>query len=138
MRRGTGQKDIVLLAGGIAIVLFLAFGFGHGVSSGSSNPGPASSRGELRLAYFPNLTHAQALIGVANGTFQKQLGDIRLKTTLFNAGPEAMEALLAGAIDAAPTMRRNSLRCIRAPIITGRDLSTPSTVPFRLACSVLR
>ncbi len=101
IRRGTAQGDIFLLLGGIVFVLFLAFGFGHGGSSDSSKPGPANSIRELRLAYFPNLTHAQALVGVANGTFQKRLGNVTLKTTLFNAGPEAMEALLAGAIDAA-------------------------------------
>jgi NitT/TauT family transport system substrate-binding protein len=54
----------------------------------------------LRLGYFPNFTHAPALIGVQNGIFQDKLGDVRLETTTFNAGGEAVEAMFAGAIDA--------------------------------------
>lgn len=60
--------------------------------------GPAA---ELRLGYFPNVTHAPALIGVNNGILAKNLGATALKTQLFNAGPSAIEALNAGAIDAA-------------------------------------
>jgi NitT/TauT family transport system substrate-binding protein len=56
---------------------------------------------ELRLGFFPNITHAQALVGTSDGTFQNELGDIPLKTQVFNAGPAAMMALLSGAIDAA-------------------------------------
>jgi NitT/TauT family transport system substrate-binding protein len=56
----------------------------------------------FRLGYFPNINHAQALIGVGNGDFQKVLGNnIELKTLTFNAGPSATEALLANQIDAA-------------------------------------
>src|SRR6476469_510273 len=55
----------------------------------------------LRLGYFPNITHAQALIGVGNGDYQKALGNnIELKPFTFNAGPSATEALLANQIDA--------------------------------------
>lgn len=56
--------------------------------------------GTLRLGYFPNVTHAQALIGVADGVFAEALGPtIRLETTTFNAGPAVIEALFAGEID---------------------------------------
>jgi NitT/TauT family transport system substrate-binding protein len=55
----------------------------------------------LRLGYFPNLTHTPALTGVASGRFAAALGRVRLETRVFQAGPEAMEALLSGAIDAA-------------------------------------
>jgi NitT/TauT family transport system substrate-binding protein len=54
----------------------------------------------LRLGYFPNFTHAPALLGVENGIFAEHLGDVTLEPTTFNAGPEAIEALFAGAIDA--------------------------------------
>lgn len=55
----------------------------------------------FRLGYFPNITHAQAVIGVGNGDFQKALGEnVELKTLTFNAGPSATEALLANQIDA--------------------------------------
>ena len=56
----------------------------------------------LRLGYFPNINHAQAVIGIGNGDFQKELGDnIEIKSFVFNAGPSAIEALFARQIDAA-------------------------------------
>ena len=54
----------------------------------------------LRLGYFPNLTHAQALVGVADGTFARAL-EVPLEPRRFNAGPAAMEALLSDDLDAA-------------------------------------
>jgi len=53
------------------------------------------------LGYFANVTHAAAVLGVADGTFAKALGSTKLQTSVFNAGPAAIEALNAGAIDAA-------------------------------------
>jgi NitT/TauT family transport system substrate-binding protein len=52
----------------------------------------------LRVGYFPNVTHAQALVGLADGTFSRALGG-RIEARAFNAGPAAMEALLAGDLD---------------------------------------
>ncbi|YCH14112.1 ABC transporter substrate-binding protein [Arthrobacter sp. D1-17] len=63
-----------------------------------SSEGPAS---ELKLGYFGNITHAAALVGVKQGFIEKNLGSTRLSTQVFNAGPAAIEALNAGAIDAA-------------------------------------
>jgi len=49
---------------------------------------------------FPNITHAQAMVGKANGAFEKALGTgAKIQWTSFNAGPSAIEALFAGAID---------------------------------------
>ena len=54
----------------------------------------------LKIGYFPNINHAQAVIGLGNGTFQKDLGDnVEVKTFVFNAGPSAMEALFAKQVD---------------------------------------
>jgi sulfonate transport system substrate-binding protein len=54
----------------------------------------------LRVGYFPNVTHAQALVGRANGQFEKTLGaGVRVEWKAFNAGPAAIEALFANAID---------------------------------------
>src|SRR6202165_2045412 len=56
----------------------------------------------LRIGYFPNVTHAQALVGRANGPFERALGPgARLEWKAFNAGPAAIEALFANAIDLA-------------------------------------
>lgn len=53
----------------------------------------------VRIGYFPNLTHATALVGDQEGIFQKELGGTRLKTSQFNAGPSEIEALNATSID---------------------------------------
>jgi NitT/TauT family transport system substrate-binding protein len=55
--------------------------------------------GAVRLGFFPNITHAQALYGRATGLFEKRLGK-PIQWTAFNAGPTAIEALFAGEIDA--------------------------------------
>ena len=60
---------------------------------------------ELRVGYFPNITHAHGLIGshgtqTGTGWFEERLGrDVVIRWFPFNAGPSAMEALLAGSID---------------------------------------
>ena len=55
----------------------------------------------LRIGYFPNITHSQAVIGLNNGDYQKVLGDnVTVETFRFNAGPSAIESLLADRIDA--------------------------------------
>jgi NitT/TauT family transport system substrate-binding protein len=53
----------------------------------------------LRLGYFPNITHAQALYAEATGQFEKTIG-APIQWISFNAGPSAIEALFIDAIDA--------------------------------------
>lgn len=54
----------------------------------------------VRMGAFPNITHAQAMVGKANGWFDKAMGaKVKVQWTSFNAGPSAIEALFAGAID---------------------------------------
>lgn len=67
-------------------------------AAGATDQGPAQ---RLRLGYFATVTHAPALVGLARGTFADALDDTTLYTQVFGAGPEALEALNAGAIDAA-------------------------------------
>jgi NitT/TauT family transport system substrate-binding protein len=54
---------------------------------------------ELRLGYFANATHAQAVLGVDSGDFAQAIGPTKLSTKLFNAGPSLIEALFSGEID---------------------------------------
>jgi NitT/TauT family transport system substrate-binding protein len=62
----------------------------------------SSDAGRVRVGYFPNITHAQALIGFADGTFARALGaDAKLDAKIFNAGPAAIEAMFAGQLDLA-------------------------------------
>lgn len=69
---------------------------GSGSPSGADAAAPL---GEVRLGFFPNVTHAPALVGVKEGTFQATLGDTKLSTFTFDTGTEAAEALLAGSLD---------------------------------------
>lgn len=48
----------------------------------------------LRLGYFANLTHAQAVLGVADGSLQRAAG-VKVMPKLFASGPAAITALLA-------------------------------------------
>ncbi len=55
----------------------------------------------VRIGYFANLTHAQAVLGVSSGEFQNAIAPAKLETRVFNAGPALIEALNAGEIDIA-------------------------------------
>ncbi|MBA2700932.1 MAG: ABC transporter substrate-binding protein [Chloroflexi bacterium] len=76
-----------------------------GCSSGTVGPASSSAdtpQGSLRLGYFPNVTHATALVGVESGIVARALGPgVTLEASSFNAGGAAAEALLSGAIDAS-------------------------------------
>jgi NitT/TauT family transport system substrate-binding protein len=84
----------------LAAVALCALACGGGAdhkADDGSEPGGRSRL--LRLGHFPNLTHAQALVGRATGSFERAVGG-RVEWSQFNAGPSAVEALFAGAIDA--------------------------------------
>ena len=54
----------------------------------------------VHVGAFPNITHSQAMVGKANGWFEKAMGpNVKIDWKGFNAGPSAIEALFAGAID---------------------------------------
>jgi NitT/TauT family transport system substrate-binding protein len=54
----------------------------------------------IRVGAFPNITHPQAMVGKANGWFDRAMGSqVKIDWKSFNAGPSAIEALFAGAID---------------------------------------
>jgi NitT/TauT family transport system substrate-binding protein len=80
----------------IAIVIVLSF---NANSENQLSHNVDSSGDVLRIGYFPNINHAQAVIGLGNGDFQKELGDVKIETHIFNAGPSAIEALFANRID---------------------------------------
>ncbi|HEY3811038.1 MAG TPA: ABC transporter substrate-binding protein, partial [Acidimicrobiales bacterium] len=79
-------------------------------SKASSSPTTGASTGStaasskpvaVHLGYFPNLTHAPALVGVAQGIFARDLGSDTLSSQTFAAGPAENQALLSGSIDIA-------------------------------------
>jgi len=80
------------------VALLLAMGCGQGVSSAP----PADDQPlTLRLGYFPNLTHAPAIAGLRKGFFANALGsNVTVETHTFNAGGDAVTAVLSNSIDA--------------------------------------
>jgi NitT/TauT family transport system substrate-binding protein len=72
--------------------------------SGPAASGGASGSGsvELRLGYFPNVTHATAIVGVQEGIFADKLGSgVHLATQTFNAGGDVVEAIFNNGLDAS-------------------------------------
>lgn len=82
----------------IAVGAIVASNISRNSEAQAAEPTPAA---ELKLGYFGNVTHAAALVGIKKGFLAHALGSTRLSTETFNAGPAAIEALNAGAIDAA-------------------------------------
>jgi sulfonate transport system substrate-binding protein len=74
---------------------------GTGSTQAADGTSAADEEVTLRLGYFPNITHSQPIVGLHRGTYAEVLGaNVKLETVTFNAGPSAIEALFAGAIDA--------------------------------------
>ena len=88
-----------ILALTLATALALA-GCSRAAEAPSAPPAATSPAAELRLGYFPNITHAPAIIGMANGYFTQELGSTKLTTQTFNAGGDEIAALLGGSLDA--------------------------------------
>jgi NitT/TauT family transport system substrate-binding protein len=91
------HRDLANAAMGLSALLLLALGRGWGPEESPA----ATGKLPLRLAYFPNLTHAPALVGVGEGRYERELPKYAISSRVVNAGPEAMEALLAGEVDLA-------------------------------------
>lgn len=97
------NRNIRARAGAVLLTLALAVLGGCGKSSSepatSATPAKESAPQEIRLAYFANLTHAQAVLGMASGDFEKAVAPSKIKTRLFNAGPSLIEAMRADEVD---------------------------------------
>ena len=82
--------------GAVLVFLVLALIGCGGTPAASPTSGPVT----MRIGYFPNITHSQALIGIARGVFQQALGpNVTLDVKTFNAGPSVIEAMFAGQLD---------------------------------------
>ncbi|WP_232212375.1 ABC transporter substrate-binding protein [Candidatus Nitrosopumilus sediminis] len=87
------RSVISVIIGGI---IFLSV---VGVALNSSN---ASDENKLRIAYFPNIGHAIAIVGMEKGFFETSLGNTtQIETRVFDSGPQAIESLFANSIDLA-------------------------------------
>lgn len=93
-RRTAGPGRRLLRAALVLVACGLALGTTGDPVQGAKRTFP------VRLGYFPNITHSQAVLGVATGQFARALGSgVELKTKVFNAGPSVIEALFAGELD---------------------------------------
>src|SRR5258708_446677 len=93
---GQMNRKLALAVAAFAIVLAAC---GQNVSSAAPNDDQALT---LRLGYFPNLTHAPALVGIKKGYFASALGsNVTIETHTFNAGGDAITAILSNSIDAS-------------------------------------
>lgn len=83
-------------------LLALLLGACGGSAAGEQGKRAAAEPLTLRLGFFPNITHAPALVGLEAGILARALGDgVTLKPMAFNAGPAAVEALFSDALDVA-------------------------------------
>lgn len=95
MARQIRTRLFSVLAVGVVVAAGLAGCGGDDDKGGSSGPTT------LRLGYFPNITHGTAIVGLNKNFFADKLGtNVKIDPKTFNAGPEALTALLSGAIDA--------------------------------------
>jgi NitT/TauT family transport system substrate-binding protein len=66
---------------------------------------PSAMAETIRVGHFPNVTHVQGLVAhhltrTGHGWFEERFGkDVKIEWYVYNAGPGAIEAILAGTID---------------------------------------
>jgi len=85
----------LILAGVIGVTLIFVIGII--VKSDGTTP-----ENKIRVAYFPNITHAVPIIGIERGTFAHQIGnDTVIEPVLFDSGPQVIESIFAGSVDVA-------------------------------------
>lgn len=67
----------------------------------ASSAGARDGSTQVTIGYFPNVTHAPALIGDTEGLFAERLADegATVATQSFNAGPDVIQAILSGSLD---------------------------------------
>jgi NitT/TauT family transport system substrate-binding protein len=100
MRRLSFRRLVSLAT--LAVVGVATLGSAAACGGDTDDAAGTSGPVTLRLGYFPNITHAPAVVGVEKGIFAEKLGsDVKLATKTFNAGPAAIEAVFSGALDAA-------------------------------------
>ncbi|MGW5863346.1 ABC transporter substrate-binding protein [Streptomyces sp. NPDC055239] len=105
--RTTGGRRALAAVTALPLLAVVLTSCGYGSDSKDENDKAEVASGakkiegldEVKIGYFPNLTHATALVGDQEGLFQKELGATKAKYTQFNAGPSEIEALNSKSID---------------------------------------
>ena len=79
-----------VIAGIVAIVAL-------GVASAIIGSGNPDTENKIRVAYFPNISHAVPIIGIESGIFPNEI----VQTKLFDNGPQVIESMFSRSIDIA-------------------------------------
>lgn len=95
-----------LVAVGVLATTLTACGGDDDDSSSDNNSGDNGATTddyEVKLGYFPNLTHASAIVGIDKGIFEDKIGEDggSLKVFDFNSGSDVIQQLQAGGLDAS-------------------------------------
>ncbi len=84
----------------VAIVTTVLAACGGDDNNSATEGGEKDSAKEVRIGYFPNMTHIATIIALEKGFYEEQLGgDIDITTRTFNDGSSFMEGMSTGAID---------------------------------------
>jgi sulfonate transport system substrate-binding protein len=139
------RRTLRLLAAGLAALTLAA---GCSRAGGDDKPAPAAAQGdatEVRVGYFPNVTHLPAIVGVKKDFYTAELGSTKLTTQTFNAGPDEVNALLGKSLDIAfigsgpainaYTKSNGTIQLISGAVSGGAQLVTKAdiTTPEQLA-----
>jgi NitT/TauT family transport system substrate-binding protein len=98
----TIRRRLVGVAAAVAVAGSLAACSSGGSQDAAASGSPSQAAVKtVRLGFFPNLTHAPALIGLQEGYFKDALKEqgVSVTPTAFNAGPDAVNALFADQLD---------------------------------------
>ena len=98
----TALRRTLAAVAALPLLTLAACGYGSDAKDDTSKvaaEGKKLSSDTVRIGYFPNLTHATALVGDQEGLLQKELGGTKAAYSQFNAGPSEIEALNSGSID---------------------------------------
>lgn len=84
----------------VAVITLVLAACGGKDDEGASDDGKKDEAKEVRIGYFPNMTHIATIVALEKGFYKEQLGDdVKITTNTFNDGSAFMEAMNTDAID---------------------------------------
>lgn len=84
----------------VAVVTLVLAACGGKDDNDSADEGKKDAAQEVRIGYFPNMTHIATIVALEKGFYKEQLGDdVKITTNTFNDGSAFMEAMNTDAID---------------------------------------
>jgi NitT/TauT family transport system substrate-binding protein len=91
------------VVGVLAATLTACGGDDNNSDNASGGAGGVGDDYQVKLGYFPNLTHASAIVGIDQGFFDKDVAAKggSVKVFDFNSGSDVITALQSGALDAS-------------------------------------